>query len=186
MTRLTFKQVAMLMVKVFKIDHDELPFIQGRLKNFNAKLGILHTKDSDDLRGTRVLDEIGAVEAVLFSELVDIGFDAQLLREVREYFDRFPQKMKLIVNPQLFRDMDAPRFEIKLYRSDNPQVRRRFFLHTVDGEKSRVSETLENFELQDKRLATVLTVDLKVLLSDFLFEFGQVGLFGERYWDEVY
>lgn len=182
MSRLTIKQVAELMVKVFNLDHDELPFIQGRLKNFNAKLGILHTEEADDFHRTRSLDEVGAAEAILFSELVDIGFDAQVLREVREYLDRFPQKMKLVTNQQLFRDMDSPRFEIKLYRGDNPLMRRRFFLHTFDEGKSRVSQTLENFEIHDKRLATVLTVDLKVLLSEFLFEFGQATMFGDRYW----
>lgn len=186
MADLTIKQVAMLMVKVFNYEQDELPFIQGRLKNFNAKLGILHTKDSDDLRGTRVLDEVGAVEAVLFSELADVGFDAEILREVRKYLDCHQKDLKLICQAGLFRGMESPRFEIKLYRADHPNMRRRFSLHLYDKEKTRASKTLDLSELHDKRLATTLTVDLSILLSEFLHECGKVLTFGDRYWAEVY
>ncbi|SLN35646.1 hypothetical protein AQS8620_01253 [Aquimixticola soesokkakensis] len=181
MSRITIKQVAEIMVKVFGLEHDMTQFIQGRLKNFNAKLGILNTEESGDFHQTRTLDEVGAAEAVIFSELVDMGFDAQVLREFRDYLDRNPTKLRLIENPQLFRDMDNPRLEIKLYRSDDSRVMRRYFIHTFDDEPNRVSRSLDNWELYDKKLATVLTVDLKVLLSDFLFEFGQAAMFGDRY-----
>ncbi|MDO5633088.1 MAG: hypothetical protein Q4G22_14835 [Paracoccus sp. (in: a-proteobacteria)] len=180
MARLTIKKIAEIMVKVYNLDPDSLPFVQGRLKNFNAKLGILRAEESNDHHRTRTLDEIGAAEAVLFSELADMGFDAQILREVREHLDRNPIGMELICNPEAFRSMEKPRFEMRLYRDNSPVTMRHYSIVTFDEPKSRASKTLDNRDIYEKQLASVLTIDLGILLDAFLFEFGQVVIYGDR------
>lgn len=174
--RLSLKRTAEIMVQSLALDPESLPFVHARLKNFNAKLGILRTEEAADYHRTRTLDSVAAAEAVLFSELADMGFDAQILREVREYLDRNPSKMKMLDNPANFKETDRPVFMMKLYRREVPGAMRRYSVAMFEEPASRASRTLDIQEIHEKGLATVLTIDLEMLLGEFRSQFSYAAL----------
>lgn len=172
MTAQTFLDISGMIAKSLDLPRDQVPAILRRIRLFDAK-GLLKTIREDSGRREGRLDRIGAAEAVLFSELLDMGFNVDMLRELRAALDRKDDFCTIVDLMSPVYGDGRPGLEVKLYRAD---LVRTYTFRDLDepARQDRVSRTLA---LRDEaeRVATVLTVDLERLLSGFLAEFDAVA-----------